>query len=45
MGDTAETIATAFALELNRGYTGVWASASGNVLTIYSRTMGLGGER
>jgi hypothetical protein len=43
-GDTAETIATAFALELNRGYTGVWASASGAVLTINSRTMGLAGD-
>jgi hypothetical protein len=43
-GDTAETIATAFALELNDGYTGVWASASGAVLTIYSRTMGLVGD-
>ena len=37
MGDTADTIALAFAHELNRGYTGVWASASGNVLTIQSR--------
>ena len=43
-GDTAATIATVFALELNRGYTGVWASASGAVLTIVSRTVGLAGD-
>lgn len=43
-GDTATTIATVFALELNRGYTGVWASASGAVLTIVSRTMGSAGN-
>ncbi|MGD1092846.1 MAG: hypothetical protein ABSB35_12760 [Bryobacteraceae bacterium] len=43
-GDTAQTIATAFALELNNGYTGVWASASGNVVAIYSRTMGSAGN-
>ena len=39
-GDTATAIATVFALEINRGYTGVWASASGGVLTITSRTIG-----
>jgi hypothetical protein len=44
VGDTAETVATAFALELNRGYTGVWASASGGVLTIWSRSMGTDGN-
>jgi hypothetical protein len=43
-GDTANTIATVFALELNRGYTGVWASAAGSVLTIYSRSMGADGN-
>src|SRR5579863_4429864 len=43
-GDTAQTIATSFAEELNRGYTGVWASASGSVLTIYSRSMGVDGN-
>jgi phage tail sheath gpL-like len=43
-GDTAATIAAVFALELNRGYTGVWASASGAVVTIVSRTMGLAGN-
>src|SRR5579871_4763086 len=45
IGDTAETLALAFALELNRGYNAVRASASGNVLTIYSRTMGLDGNK
>jgi hypothetical protein len=44
VGDTAETIATVFALELNNGYTGVWASASGSVLTIYSRLIGSAGN-
>ena len=45
VGDTAETIATAFALELNRGYTGGWASAAANVLTIQSRQMGVEGNQ
>ena len=44
VGDTAATIALVFAQELNRGYTGVWASASGSVLTITARTMGLAGD-
>ncbi len=44
VGDTADTIALAFAQELNRGYTGVWASATGAVLTITARTMGLAGD-
>jgi hypothetical protein len=44
IGDTAETLALAFELELNRGYTAIRASASGNVLTIYSRSMGLDGD-
>ncbi|MGH9558352.1 MAG: non-contractile tail sheath protein, partial [Bryobacteraceae bacterium] len=44
VGDTAETIATVFALELNRGYTAVWASASGNAVTIFSRSPGSGGN-
>jgi hypothetical protein len=44
VGDTPATIATAFALELNRGYTAVWASASGNVLTITARAMGSAGN-
>jgi hypothetical protein len=44
IADTASTIARAFELELNRGYTGIRAEASGNVLTIYSRTMGVDGN-
>jgi hypothetical protein len=44
MGMSAEMVALAYAIELNRGYTGVWASASGAVLTIQSRAMGLVGE-
>jgi hypothetical protein len=44
MGDTQETIALAFAGELNRGYMSFWGSASGNVLTINSRSMGLDGN-
>jgi len=40
IGDTASTLAKAFELELNRGYTAVHAVASGNVLTIYARAMG-----
>lgn len=40
IGDTADTIAKAFELELNRGYTAVRATASGNTLTIWSRAMG-----
>jgi hypothetical protein len=43
IGDTVESLAKAFELELNRGYTGVRAQASGNQLTIYSRSMGLDG--
>jgi hypothetical protein len=39
-GDTAVSIAKAFELEINSGYTAIWAQASGNVLTIYSREIG-----
>jgi hypothetical protein len=44
IGDTAETIAKCFEFLINAGSTGVWASASGAVLTITSRTMGSGGN-
>jgi len=44
IGDTAETIAKAFELELNKGYTSVRASSSGSVLTVYSRLMGAAGN-
>ncbi len=44
VGDSAETIAKAFELQLNNGYTAVWAHADGNVLTIQSRRMGSDGN-
>jgi hypothetical protein len=44
IGDTTETLAIAFALLLNSGYTAVWAQASGSQLTIYSRSMGTNGN-
>jgi hypothetical protein len=44
VGDNAISIAKAFELELNSGYTAVWAQASGTVLTIYSRAMGSAGN-
>jgi hypothetical protein len=44
IGDTAETVAKCFELSINAGSTGVWASASGSVLTITSRTMGTAGN-
>lgn len=44
IGDTTETLAMAFAQLLNSGYTAVWAQASGNQLTIYSRSMGSSGN-
>jgi hypothetical protein len=43
-GMTASIMATVYAIELNRGYTGVWASASGSVLTLWSRSMGVDGN-
>jgi hypothetical protein len=45
IGDTAETIARAFALIINSGYTAIRAEVSGNVLTIFSRTMGSDGNQ
>ena len=44
VGDTAESIAKAFELEINAGSTGVWARAEGAVLTIYARRMGTAGN-
>jgi hypothetical protein len=44
MGDTAATLATAYANELNNGYMSFWASASGNVLTITARMLGTAGN-
>jgi hypothetical protein len=43
-GDTPETIARAFELEVNRGYTAIRAVAEGNTVTIYSRAMGAWGN-
>ena len=44
IGDTTVTLAIAFALQLNNGYTAVWAQASGSQVTIYSRAMGTAGN-
>ena len=44
IGDTAESLAKAFELEFNRGYTAIRAVASGTSLTLYSRTMGADGN-
>jgi hypothetical protein len=43
-GMTSDMVALAYAIELNRGFTGEWASAAGAVLTIQSRSMGLDGN-
>jgi hypothetical protein len=40
----AAMVALAYADELNRGYTALWASASAGVLTIQARTLGTGGD-
>jgi hypothetical protein len=44
IGDTAQSIATCFALLINAGSTGVWAQANGAILTITARAMGTQGE-
>ncbi len=44
IGDTAETIAKAFELEINRGYTAVRAEAHGDVLVVYARELGSKGN-
>ncbi|MBL8213043.1 MAG: hypothetical protein JNK87_20170 [Bryobacterales bacterium] len=44
MGETAADIAKAFELVVNSGYTAVRATSSGNVLTIYSRSLGADGN-
>jgi hypothetical protein len=44
IGDTAETVAKAFELEINAGSTGVWARAEGTTLTIYARGTGTAGN-
>jgi hypothetical protein len=45
VGDTAVSIAKAFELLINSGYTAVWAQANGSVLTIYARAIGTGGNQ
>ncbi len=44
IGDTAASMALCFALLINAGSTGVWASAAGSTLTITSRTLGSAGN-
>ena len=44
IGDTAASVAKAFELELNRGYTAIRAQATGSHLVIYSRSMGADGN-
>jgi len=44
IGDTAETVAKAFEMEVNRGLMSVRAQANGPVLTLVSRFMGLAGN-
>jgi hypothetical protein len=44
LDDTEASIAQAFALRINQGTTAVWAAASGNVVTITSRFMGVDGN-
>jgi hypothetical protein len=43
-GDSPATIALAFELFLNNGYTAVWAQASGAQLTVHSRAIGSTGN-
>ncbi|MBI3679004.1 MAG: hypothetical protein HY235_01130 [Acidobacteria bacterium] len=45
IGETASDVAKAFELVINNGSTGIWAQASGNVLTVYSRSMGTDGNQ
>ncbi len=44
IGDTTATLALAFQFLINYNSTGVWAKASGNVLTIHARAMGTAGN-
>jgi len=43
-GDTPTTIAKAFELIFNRGYTAIWAEASGAALTLHARAIGVDGN-
>ncbi len=42
--DTLQTVAKAFEHIINNGSTGIWAQASGTVVTIQSRTLGAAGN-
>jgi hypothetical protein len=44
IGDTKESVARAFELELNSGYTAIWAEQFGAKLTIWSRRLGAAGN-
>ena len=44
LGDTPESVAKGFELQINSGYTAIWAEATGNTLTIHSRSMGVDGN-
>jgi hypothetical protein len=44
IGDTATTLALGFALQINGGFTGIRATATGNQLTIYARALGSEGN-
>lgn len=44
IGDTVTTLALAFELQINNGYTAIRAQAAGSQLTIYSREMGSSGN-
>ncbi len=45
VGDTAATVAKAFELQINSGYTAIRAEADGTTLSIYSRSMGTDGNK
>ncbi len=44
IGDTPATVAKAFELAINNGYTAIWAQAAGGQLKITSRSMGVDGN-
>jgi hypothetical protein len=44
IGDTAESVATCFALLINSGSNSVWAHANGTTLTITARNLGTAGN-
>ncbi len=44
IGDTTQTLAKHFELQINAGSNAIWARATGNELAIYSRSMGVDGN-